>query len=68
MAKKKWIPEDMKEGALTKQAKSAGMGVQEFADAVLSGKVKASSTTKKRASLAKTFKKMSKSKAKKKKS
>jgi len=64
--KKKWIQKaDIKEGAFTKQAKSAGVGVQEFANKVLANPDKYSSTTVKRANLAKNFAKMAKRKKKK---
>jgi hypothetical protein len=57
--KKNWIQKaDLKKGAFTKKAKSAGMGVQAYASKVLK---KGSAKTKRQASLAKTFKKMSKS-------
>jgi hypothetical protein len=58
MSAKKWIPSNLKKGAFTAQAQNADMGTQQFANAVLSGRVKANATTKRRASLAKTFKKM----------
>ena len=45
------------EGMFTKQAKSAGMDVQEFARDILSGKKKGSKATKKRAVFAKNAKK-----------
>lgn len=51
---------DLKKGAFTKQAKQHGMTAQEFASHVLSNKSKFSSTTVRRAVLARTFKKMSK--------
>ena len=61
-AKKNWIQgANLKEGAFTKKAKAAGMGVQAYASKVLKKGSKASAKTKRQASLAKTFKKMSKS-------
>ncbi len=58
---KKWIQNaKLKKGAFTKQAKAAGKSVQGFSSYVLHHKDKFSSTTIKRASLAKTFKKMAK--------
>jgi len=65
MAKKtkKWVQKaDIKEGAFTKKAKAAGMGVQEFANKVLANKEKYDTKTVRQANLAKTFKKMSKKK------
>lgn len=62
--KKKWIPKDMKEGAFTKKAKAAGMTVQAYADKVTAPGSKASTTTKRQAALAKTFKKMAKKRGK----
>jgi len=57
--KKKWIQQaNLKEGAFTKQAQQAGMGVQPFAGKVLAKGSKASKKTKRRAVLAQTFKKM----------
>jgi len=50
------------EGRFTAQAKKKGMSVSAFANAVLSGKVKASTQTKKRARLAKTLGKLSRKK------
>ena len=47
-----------KPGSFTKQAKSAGMGVQAFAAKVTKPGSKASTTTKRRANLAKTLKKL----------
>ena len=59
--KKNWIQKaDLKKGAFTKKAKAAGMGVQAYANEVLKKGSKASAKTKRQASLAKTFKKMSK--------
>jgi len=61
--KKKWIQGmDMQEGAFTKKAKKAGMGVQEYAAKVTKSDSKASTKTKRQANLAKTFKKMGKKK------
>ena len=61
-SKKNWIQgANLKEGAFTKKAKAAGMGVQAYANEVLKKGSKASAKTKRQASLAKTFKKMSKS-------
>lgn len=57
---KKWIPKDLKEGSFTKQAKAAGMSVQEFASKVLANKDKYSTTTVRRANLAKNFNKIAK--------
>jgi len=60
---KRWIQKmNMKEGAFTKQAKRAGKSVQQFAKQVENNPSKYSSTTRKRASLARTFSKMSKKK------
>lgn len=57
----KWIQDaHLKRGAFTNQAKRAHMGVQEFAAHVMANKSKFSPTTVKRASLARTFKNMSK--------
>lgn len=57
MGKDKWIQKAIrKPGAFTRQAEAHGMTVSEYADAVLSGKVKAGKTTKRRATLAKTLK------------
>ena len=56
---KKWIQKaKLKEGAFTKKAKAAGMGVQAFANKVLKKGSKASTKTQRQATLAKTFKKM----------
>ena len=56
---KKWIQKaKLKEGAFTKKANAAGMGVQAYANKVLKKGSKATATTKRQASLAKTFKKM----------
>lgn len=63
--KKKWIPSNLKEGSFTKQARAAGMGVQDFANKVLANPENYSDTTRKRASLAKTFNEMSHKKKKK---
>ena len=55
----KWIQKaKLKKGAFTKNANAAGMGVQAYANKVLEKGSKATATTKKQASLAKTFKKM----------
>jgi hypothetical protein len=62
-AKKKWIQKaDLDEGAFTRKAKRAGMGVQAYAKHVLREGSRASAKTKKQAALARTFKKMSKKK------
>lgn len=51
-----WIKSAIKRpGSFTKQAKAAGMGVQDFADKVTTPGSKASATTKKRANLAQTL-------------
>ena len=56
-----WIQSAIKKpGALTKQAKAAGMSVPEFAQNVLSNKENYSGTTVKRANLAKTLSRMKK--------
>jgi hypothetical protein len=56
-----WIKSAIKKpGALTKQAKAAGMSVPEFAQNVLSNKEDYSGTTVKRANLAKTLSRMKK--------
>ena len=61
--KKKWIQSAIKNpGSLTKQAKAAGMSVQEFSEAALKKGSKASATTKRRANLAKTLRKMGRKK------
>jgi hypothetical protein len=55
---KKWIQKAIKpenRGKFTAQAKKAGMSVSEFADKALSKKSRASTTTKRRANLAKTL-------------
>jgi hypothetical protein len=63
--KKKWIQAaKLKEGSFSKQAKDAGMDAQAFANKVLANPDKYSTTTIKRANLAKNFAKMSKSKKK----
>jgi len=57
----KWIQSAIKKpGSFTAQAKDAGMSVPAFRDKVLSNKEKFSSTTVKRANLAKTLSKMRK--------
>jgi hypothetical protein len=61
MAGKKWIQEAIKEpGSFTRQAKAAGKSIQAHATDVLKEGSKASTKTKRRASLAKTLTKMSK--------
>jgi len=56
---KKWIQKaDIKKGAFTKKADSAGMSVQQFAKKVIGNKDKFSSKTEKQAHLAQTFAKM----------
>ena len=56
----KWIQGAIKHpGSFTRQAKSAGMGVQQFASKVLAPGSKASATTKRRANLARTLGRMS---------
>ena len=56
---KKWIQKaKLKKGAFTKKANAASMGVQAYANKVLKKGSKATATTKRQASLAKTFKKM----------
>ena len=55
----KWIQKaKLKKGAFTKKANAAGMSVQAYANKVLKKGSKATATTKRQASLAKTFKKM----------
>jgi hypothetical protein len=57
----KWIQKAIKKpGSFTAQAKKAGMSTSAFRDKVLSNKEKFSSTTVKRANLAKTLSKMKK--------
>lgn len=57
----KWIQNAIKKpGSFTKQAKAAGMSTSSFRDKVLSNKEKFSSTTVRRANLAKTLSKMKK--------
>jgi len=57
----KWIKNAIKKpGSFTAQAKKAGMSVPAFRDKVLANKEKFSSTTVKRANLAKTLSKMKK--------
>jgi hypothetical protein len=57
----KWIKSAIKKpGSFTAQAKKAGMSVPAFRDKVLANKEKFSSTTVKRANLAKTLSKMKK--------
>jgi hypothetical protein len=61
MKKGGWIKKAIsKPGSFTKQAKAAGMSVPAFRDKVLANKDKYSSTTVKRANLAKTLSKMNK--------
>ena len=61
MKKGGWIQKAIKHpGSFTKQAQSAGMSVPAFRDKVLSNKSAYSSTTVKRANLAKTLAKMRK--------
>jgi len=56
---KKWIQKaKLKEGAFTKKAKAAGMGVQAFANKVLKKGSKASTKTQRQATLARTFNKI----------
>lgn len=55
---KKWmqkVASTMKKGSFTAQAKKAGMSTAAFSKKVLANKEKFSSTTVKRASLARTF-------------
>jgi hypothetical protein len=57
----KWIQKAIqKPGSFTAQAKKAGMSTSAFRDKVLANKEKFSSTTVKRANLAKTLSKMKK--------
>jgi hypothetical protein len=57
----KWIQgAHLRKGSFTKQATAAGMGVQAYAAKVLKPGSKASALTKRRANLARTFKKMAK--------
>lgn len=58
MAKKKWIPKNLDEGAFTEKAKRAGMTVQEYAAHVLAKGSGADTKTKRQAVMARTFKKM----------
>lgn len=62
MAKGGWIKKAVSKnpGSFTAQAKKAGMSVPAFRDKVLANKEKFSSTTVKRANLAKTLSKMNK--------
>jgi len=56
---KKWISGAIKRpGAFTRKAKAAGMGVQAYAQKVLAKDSKASTRTKRQASLARTLKKL----------
>ena len=64
--KKAWIQGAIKRpGAFTKKAKAAGMSVSAYATKVLKKGSKASTRTKRQATLAKTFKKMVKRRKKK---
>jgi hypothetical protein len=64
--KKKWIQGAIKKpGAFTAQAKKAGKSVSAYATQVTKKGSKASATTKRRANLAKTLKKMSRKRKKK---
>mgnify|MGYP003146989340 CR=1 FL=1 len=64
--KKNWIAGAVKRpGAFTRKAKAAGMSVSAYASKVLKKGSKASTRTKKQASLAKTFKKMARKRKKK---
>ena len=55
-SKGRWMQGAVKRpGAFTAKAKEAGMGVQEYARHVLSGKTHASTRTKRQANLARTF-------------
>ena len=57
----KWIQKAIsKPGSFSAAAKRAGMSTAAYASAVLSGKIKASAQTKRRARLAKTLRRMSK--------
>ena len=61
MANRKWIQKAIKRpGAFTAKAKSAGMGVQDFARHVLAKKMKFGTRTTKQAVLAKTLSKLKK--------
>ena len=61
--KTKWIQGmHIDEGAFTKKAQAAGMGVQEYAAKVTKPGSKASTKTKRQANLAKTFRKMGRKK------
>jgi hypothetical protein len=67
MSKKdtKWMQKSVKKpGAFTAQAKKAGKGVQAYAKEVLAHKDEHSTTTVKRAALAKTFAKVAKKRKK----
>ncbi len=58
---KHWIAGAVKKpGSFTRQAKAAGMGVQAYAAKVTAPGSRASTLTKRRANLAKTFAKMAK--------
>jgi len=66
MAKKKWIPGDLKEGAFTAKAKKAGKPVQQYASQVLANPDNYDTKTVKQANLAKTFNRIAKGNKKKK--
>lgn len=62
-SKTEWIQGmHMDEGAFTKKAQAAGMGVQQYAAKVTKPGSKATAKTKKQANLAKTFGKMNRKK------
>ena len=64
--KKNWIEGAVKRpGAFTKKAKAAGMSISAYATKVLKKGSKASTRTKRQATLAKTFKKIAKRRKKK---
>jgi hypothetical protein len=61
-----WMAKAVKRpGAFTKKAKAAGMSVSAYANKVLKKDSKASTRTKRQASLAKTFRKIAKKRKKK---
>ena len=60
---KKWIPKDLKKGAFTAWCKSQGFGGVTAA-CIAKGKKSKNPTTRKRATLAQTFKKMAKKRRK----
>ena len=64
MAKKKWIPKDLDEGAFTRKAKARGMGVKEFARYVKAHPEKFDTKTKRQANLAQTFAKLARKRGK----